>query len=282
MGSPAGIDGRELRFRAVVNDAPGKLTQDQIARFNAEGYLKPFRIFDPEEVAANRRYFDGLLAGLQQMGDGRDEYALNGYHDQCRGLYDLVTDPRILAHVADLCGHDFVCWGSHFFCKLPGDARTVPWHQDAPYWPFDSARTITAWLAIDDADVGNGAMQVVPRSHLLGQLDWRDAIGPTVLPTELLGVERYGRPVPFELRAGEISLHADLLAHGSPANHSMRRRCGLTIRYCPVAVRAGQSDWNAHSILCRGRDPAGYWANVPRPAGEDLTSKAWQRAVRAG
>ena len=35
---------------------------------------------------------------------------------------------------------------------LPQDVRQVAWHQDASYWPFTPARTVTAWLAIDDAD----------------------------------------------------------------------------------------------------------------------------------
>jgi len=41
-----------------------------------------------------------------------------------------------------------------------------------------------------------------------------------------------------ELKAGEISIHSDLLLHGSEPNQSKRRRCGLTLRYCLTSVRA--------------------------------------------
>jgi non-haem Fe2+, alpha-ketoglutarate-dependent halogenase len=67
-----------------------------------------------------------------------------------------------------------------------------------------------------------------------------------------------------ELKAGEISLHCDLLLHGSDANHSERRRCGLTLRYCSADVRAGLN-WNAKGVIVRGSDPSGHWADPPRP-----------------
>lgn len=36
---------------------------------------------------------------------------------------------------------------------------------DATYWPFQTSRTCTVWLAIDDADEENAAMQFVSGSH---------------------------------------------------------------------------------------------------------------------
>jgi len=60
--------------------------------------------------------------------------------------------------------------------------------------------------------------------------------------------ERFGRPVDVELKAGEISMHSDLLLHGSNANQSRRRRCGLTLRYCAADVQAGLG-WNAKGVL---------------------------------
>ena len=59
-------------------------------------------------------------------------------------------------------------------------------------------------------------------------------------------------------------MHSDLLIHGSLPNLSSRRQCGLTLRYCPPDVRA-YWEWNQTSILCRGTDVSGHWANVPRP-----------------
>ena len=79
-----------------------------------------------------------------------------------------------------------------------------------------------------------------------------------------MGVEQLGAPVDDELAAGEISIHSDLLVHGSEANRSDRRRCGLTLRYCPAEVRA-ELGWNVKGVIVGGSDPADHWANPPRP-----------------
>ena len=76
--------------------------------------------------------------------------------------------------------------------------------------------------------------------------------------------EQYGEAVDDILKAGEVSIHSDLLLHGSAANDSDRRRCGLTLRYCAAEVRAAM-DWNQKGVIVSGSDPTGHWANRPRP-----------------
>jgi non-heme Fe2+,alpha-ketoglutarate-dependent halogenase len=259
---------RDLRFHPVRCDSPRRLTQEQIRFYNEHGYLKGIRIFDDREVTENRRSFDQLLE--RAVREGGNSYSINGWHERSRLLYDLVRTPVILDYVQDLLGPDFVAWGTHYFCKLPGDDKAVSWHQDASYWPLTPTRTVTVWLAIDDADRENGCMRVIPGTHALGQLRFRDSdpSEKNVLWQTVEGAERYGEPVDFELKAGEISLHSDMLVHGSEPNRSPRRRCGLTIRYASTDVRAHMG-WNRRSILCRGEDPSGHWANVPRPEPEE-------------
>jgi ectoine hydroxylase-related dioxygenase (phytanoyl-CoA dioxygenase family) len=271
----------DLSFQPVVNPQPRHLTPAQIAFYNEHGYLMPFDIFTPAEAVANRAYFDSLLQQIRAANDGRDAYAINGYHTRCRGLYELATAPRILDHVADLVGPNIIVWGTHFFCKLPGDPKSVHWHQDASYWPLSPARTVTVWLAIDDADTGNSCMHFIPGTHNRGQLAYQEPTEPSVLWQEVVNAEQYGQPVADILRAGQMSLHADMLVHGSGPNRSDRRRCGLTIRYCPPSVRPLKANWGQNAILCRGRDTAGHWQYRPPPTGEDL-SPANKPAVIGG
>jgi ectoine hydroxylase-related dioxygenase (phytanoyl-CoA dioxygenase family) len=162
-----------------------------------------------------------------------------------------------------------VGWGSHFFCKMPGDGKAVAWHQDASYWPLSPSHAVTIWLAIDDADLDNACMRFLAGSHRHGHLTYRpsDPAEHNVLNQTIDNPEQYGRAVDIELKAGEVSVHSDLLLHGSEANRSGRRRCGLTLRYCAATVRAGLG-WNAKGVLVSGSDPSGHWANPPRPAGD--------------
>jgi len=273
-------ESRELSFQPVVNPNPKHLTPEQIRFYNAQGYIKPISIFEAAEAARNRAYFDRLLDTLRAMKDGRDgNYAINGYHICCEGLWEIVTHPRILDCVEDLIGPNIVAWGSHFFCKQPYDPKHVPWHQDASYWPLTPARTVTVWLAIDDADLENSAMLFLPGTHRQGPLQWEQTQKPAVLHQEIVNVAQYGQPVADELKAGQMSLHADMLAHGSTPNTSARRRCGLTVRYCPPTVRALDAGWMQQAILCRGVDPTGNWRHNTRPYGDTLAPDKKPRSI---
>lgn len=256
---------RDLRFHPARTESPRRLSQEQIAFYNEQGYLKGIRIFSEEEIGGHREYFDRLLD--RQLRDGGDSYSLRRLVRYSQPIWDIAVHPLILDYVEDLIGPNIVAWGTQYFCKLPGDGKPVSWHQDASYWPFTPARTVTLWLAVDDSDRENGAMQVIPGTHRLGPLefDLSGAEENSVLPQKVKGAEQYGQPVTLELKAGEISLHADMLVHGSEPNRSTRRRCGLTIRYAATDVRSFDEGWTQNSILCRGVDPAGHWANNPRP-----------------
>ena len=202
------------------------------------------------------------------MAAGGDSYSISTAHRKYARVYDLLTDPRIVACVRDILGEDVVGWGSHFFCKMPGDGKVVSWHQDASYWPLTPSKTVTVWLAIDDADRENACMRFIPGTHHYGHLTYRltENDGANVLNQTVPGVERYGDPVYVELKAGEASVHADLLLHGSEANASTRRRCGLTLRYTPGDVRA-YSGWDQKGVVVAG-DPPAHWANRSRPVEE--------------
>jgi chlorinating enzyme len=258
---------RDLRFHPSTVENPKLLTPAQIEAFNRDGYLKGLRIFTEAEMAEHRVYFDRLLARV--LAEGGSSYSISTAHLKYGNVYDLLTHPRIVAHVKDLLGENVVGWGSHYFCKMPGDGKEVHWHQDASYWPLTPSKAVTVWLAIDDADVENACMRFIPGSHHYGHLTYHlnEDSPDAVLNQQVEDVEQFGRPVDDELKAGEISLHSDLLLHGSEANGSRRRRCGLTLRYCPVDVRAGMG-WNGKGVIVSGTDPSGHWVNPPRPETE--------------
>jgi non-haem Fe2+, alpha-ketoglutarate-dependent halogenase len=255
---------RDLRFHALGVESPSTLTREQIAAFNRDGFLKAIRVFDGDAIAAHRRYFDGLLERV--VAAGGDSYSISTAHLKYPQVYDLLAHPRIVAVVKDLLGEDVIGWGAHYFCKMPSDGKRVSWHQDASYWPLTPSKTVTVWLAIDDADTENACMRFIPGSHLYGHLTWRlseDDEG-NVLNQTIADVERFGAPVNDVLWAGEISIHSDLTLHGSEANDSDRRRCGLTLRSCAADVRA-YLGWNAKGVVVSGIDAGGHWANAARP-----------------
>jgi len=72
-----------------------------------------------------------------------------------------------------------------------------------------------------------------------------------------------------------------MLAHGSRPNMSDRRRCGLTLRYCPPEVRIVDAKWErgVEAIICRGGDPTGLWKHHERPVGDDVSPENGPRNI---
>jgi hypothetical protein len=258
---------RDLRFYPAGVESPQRLSSEQVAAFNESGYVAPLDLFSESEIGEIRDYFDRLLAKV--TAGGGDSYSISSAHLKYGPVWDLLTDARIVDPVADLLGEHVIGWGSHFFCKMPGDGKAVAWHQDASYWPLSPSKAVTVWLAIDDADRENGCMKFIAGSHTKGHMTYRpsDSGEHNVLNQTIDDPEQYGELVDDPLKAGQASIHADLLLHGSDANDSQRRRCGLTLRYCSAEVRASL-EWNQKGVHVRGGDPSGHWSDQPRPATE--------------
>jgi len=252
------------------------LSSEDREHYDSQGYCAPFQAYQGAEVKQIRAVMDRLVG---ELGD-RDAYAINCYQARVQSLWDICSHPPILDAVEGILGPNIICWASHLFNKQAGDTRSVPWHQDAVFWSFAPQNTVTVWLAIDDADAANSALEFIPGSHT-EILQWESNAGQDVLDRQVVGAEQYGSGVVNELKAGQFSLHHDLLLHGSKPNRSDRRRCGFTIRYCSPDVRATDVEWGRgiEAIVVRGQDDSGYWTHHPRPEGDTIVGVNGPRSV---
>lgn len=232
-------------------------------QYKEQGYLTRIDVLDEVDLAAAQQALNALEESVEPE---KRAIGLVSRHRDTRAIWDLATHPRILDAVEAVYGPNIVLLGTHFFTKYPSSGdKFVAWHQDVTYWGLEPARAITAWLAVDDADVENGCMRVVAESHKLGLLDH----GKSTQEGNLLSVNqevdtRYvdeSKIVDIELRAGQMSLHDGILIHGSNPNRSNRRRAGLTLRYTSADTKFVGNENHAHAwhpVIVRGEaDPNG-------------------------
>jgi len=254
-----GDDPRDLRFHAADPASAVILTAAQVEEFNTRGFIAPVQLFDDAQITEIRAHLDDLIETVLSAEDRRNGYSIVAYHLVCRGLYDLMRTPAIVGRVADLVGPDVVGWGSQVFCRVRGNRMAVPLHQDAIYYPFTPSRTVSVWIALDDVDAGNGALEFVPGSHTLGGVAHRDVAldGTRVLDRTVVDIDATTETFVNELPAGWASLHSDLLLHRSPPNRSNRRRAGIALRYGPASMRTipGFEPWATTPAPCHGPLP---------------------------
>jgi ectoine hydroxylase-related dioxygenase (phytanoyl-CoA dioxygenase family) len=179
-------------------------------------------------------------------------------------LADLATDARLGAIAARLLGVDRVrLWQDQLLHKPPtGEAATrIGWHQDWDSWRTVAStdRFVTAWVALDDVDVANGAMQVLPGSNRWGHLAGKSNFLGTDLDEQLrrLSVDHDVAPTHLEMKAGQVSFHHVLTFHGSGSNTSDRVRRSLAVHLVDASVASisedgGWQHYNLSLLLQRG------------------------------
>jgi len=239
------------------------LTAHQRDLYLTDGYVAPIRVMTTAQAAELR----ARLEGFERTQGGPLKGALrHKTHLLFTWLNDLVRNEKILDAVEDLYGGNLLCWTTNFFIKEANDPAFVSWHQDSTYWGLSRPDVVTAWVALSTSNRANGAMEVMPKTHLLDQIPHRDTFSPNNLLTRGQEVAVAVDPAAaqaIELQPGEMSLHHVRLIHGSPPNSSPERRIGFAIRYIPTDVR--QIEGADSATLVRGVDDYRTFEHEPRP-----------------
>jgi ectoine hydroxylase-related dioxygenase (phytanoyl-CoA dioxygenase family) len=201
----------------------------------------------------------------------------------------LISDDRLLDIAELFVGPHIALFASHYLCKMPGEGLPVLWHQDGSYWPLEPMEVVTLWLAVDDSLPENGCMRVIPGTQGmdLQKLERRTDVA-NVLSSQIdPALVEESKAVDLVLKAGDVSVHHPNIIHGSNANSSAKRRCGLTIRYIPTTtrIRTKENERWASAFLLRGEAAPGVNDYNPRPRyvkGEHMPFRgceAWAQRV---
>jgi hypothetical protein len=239
------------------------LTPQQLDSFRKLGYASPIRVMSEQQALAIK---DRLEEYERESGGPLKGALRHKTHLLFSGLNDLVRQEKIVDAIEDLYGGNLLCWNTNFFIKEANDPAFVSWHQDSTYWGLSQPDVVTAWVALSESNESNGAMQVMPGTHLLDQIPHKDTFSKDNLLTrgqEIAVKVDQSKAVSLELRPGEMSLHHVRIIHGSPPNSSPKRRIGFAIRYIPTYVRQIEGDDSA--TLVRGVDTFNTFEHEPKP-----------------
>jgi phytanoyl-CoA hydroxylase len=231
------------------------LTPEQIAAFHRDGFLAALPALTTDETAGLRTRLDDVLEGRSRaqpeakrnlLGDGAESVVIQVVNIwEANDLFERhLYNPAICGMISQLMASDIVrVWHDQVQFKPPRVGGPTSWHQDHPYWPvIQPADLVSAWVALEDADVENGCMWMVPGSHRWGPHkggtigtnpdDFRPMPDLLLLPTDAK-ID----PVPCPVRAGQVMFHHCLTWHGSPPNRSDRGRPAIAVHYMPGHTR---------------------------------------------
>ena len=213
-----------------------QLDNAQLHTFDDQGYL----VIGPMLTDAGlHRMRDDCMAAWQAE---KDEFKVDGtwlenalltnihHHSDCVRQY-YFSGP--LVDVAtQVIGPNIKAATTQLTFKMRGNTQSFGWHQDNAYGELDPYNAISCLTALDNADLENGCLWLVPGSHKEGQVEYEHSIEDKKEHRDIEMDVDESRAVPMPLKAGySLFFHCHML-HKSEGNKSKERdRRILFMRY---------------------------------------------------
>lgn len=149
---------------------------------------------------------------------------------------ELLGSPLILELAASICGDDFFLIQEFAVIKWAGDELPVLWHQDMVHQR--SGKCFTMGIYLDDAAENEGALCIVPGSHL----DDRNICELSKDPA-----------IDIPMKTGDILIHDMMLAHCSGLMNKNPVRRVIYFEFLSAAHVLKESIYTAELINRRTR-----------------------------
>lgn len=223
-----------------------------------DGFVVLPAVLSENEVCALVDELDKATPSGDGVMRSTDRYAIRRVMQEVPALHRLLWNARLTGIVHELIGLDAFVTKSIWFEKPPGGNWFVGWHQDISIsvshraevpgysrWTAKHGmigvvppvsvleRTLTLRIHLDDADSDNGAVRVLPGSHLNG-----------IVPAQVDDT----RTVTCSVPRGGVMLMRPLLLHASSRSVTARPRRVLHIELNDLDLNGGLT-WAERMML---------------------------------
>ncbi len=240
-------------------DSEYKISPEQIARFQKDGYIKLKNVLDAEVLEYYGKEITRLV--LDQAKDyqpleqrttyGKAFLQIMNIWQRNEIVKEFVLGKRLARIATALLGTRGVrMYHDQALYKEAGGGYT-PWHVDQYYWPLSNEKTVTAWIPLHEVPLENGPLMFSvgsQRIKLGRDLEISDDSEKKIdeqLKLSNLPVDE----TPFDL--GEVSFHLGFTFHRAGPNKLPKAREVMTVIYMDQDMRLiepknknQQSDWD--------------------------------------
>lgn len=241
-------------------DAPFELTQEQIAYFRENGFVKIPGVLSKDALQAMDEIITAEVNRLNTQHlamEDRDTYGkaflqiMNIWRNSA-AVKQIVFSKRLAKIAADLLEVEGVrIYHDQALYKEPGGGHT-PWHADQYYWPLSNDRTVTAWIPLQETPLELGPLEFSAKSFKITEGrdkeigDESQAYLDNILRNTGFDhiVEAFG--------LGEVSFHTGWLYHRAGPNTTNQMRKVMTMIYMDKDMKLKapenknqQADWDA-------------------------------------
>jgi ectoine hydroxylase-related dioxygenase (phytanoyl-CoA dioxygenase family) len=233
-----------------VFHTPYLLTQEQIAFYQQNQYIKLKQVFDADTIHYLNELISAQVSDMNQEQTPLEERSTYGKAFlQLFNLWtenplvkDLILSQRLGQIAADLMQVNGVRLYHDQALFKEGGGGITPWHADQYYWPLATDKTVTAWIPLQATPLEMGPLEFSAGSHVI--VDGRELeIGDqseAVMQKKLRVTDFEHVIEPFDI--GEISFHSGWIFHRAGANITHDMRKVMTIIYMDKDMLLKQPD----------------------------------------
>ncbi len=231
-----------------------KLTPDQLAQFDRDGYLFFPGLFTPEETKKLNDAVPELYSRREDYNvreKGKDAVRTNfAAHMYSEPFAKLARHPRMIEPVESLLGEQLYMHQFKINGKMAFEGDVWQWHQDYGTWLNDdhmpTERAMNVAIFLDDVTEHNGPLMFIPGSHKKGVVEAKHDLTTTSYPLWTVDnnlirqlVQRAGGKeggiVSPKGPAGSMILFHSCLVHASGSNLSPFDRVSVYLSLCAVS-----------------------------------------------
>lgn len=258
----------------VLSQPTCHLAQAQRELFYDQGYLTLPELIDEQQLNRLRKALAKIVDTSRAISRSSNRIDLEKGHsaqnprlrratyldDIDAVFWELCADSVITDIAADILGPNIRFRDLMANFKWAHGGAEVKWHQDLPFYPHTNAGTCQFLLMLEDVDLDQGPLQVIPGSHKGPVFEHYDEGGEwtaTIREQDLLnaGIDR---AVALTGSAGSATVHHSCTIHGSAQNTSASGRPVLVISYSAadaIPYTAAPYPSSHYGTLVRGVEP---------------------------
>ena len=249
---------------ALDIDSEYKISPEQVARFEKDGYIKLKDVLSPDVLDYYGKEITRMVLLLSKESKPLEERTTYGkaflqisnLWQKSESVKEFAFCRRLARIASDLLQTQGVrMYHDQALYKEAGGGYT-PWHVDQFYWPLATEKTVTAWIPLHPVPLENGPLMFSVGSQRIKigrELEISDESEKKIneqLKLSNLPVDE----TPFDL--GEVSFHMGFTFHRAGPNQLPRAREVMTIIYMDRDMRLvepkNQSQKHDWDIWCPG------------------------------
>ena len=217
------------------------LSKDEINFYNEQGYLLVEDVISENQHKEMLALVDGFFEKSKMIRENDNIFDLeDGHssdnprlkrikqpHQHSQFFWEIIKESKIEEILRDLLGDNVSLKTSKLNTKAPGGGAAVEWHQDWAFYPHTNDNVLALGLMLNDVDLDNGPLMVIPESHkgpVLSHFNngvFCGAIDPDDSDFDM------SKAVTLTGKARSMTIHHARTLHGSSPNNSNRDRLVL-------------------------------------------------------